>query len=161
LIATALVAVAAVAGLVVWNLRAGFSDYLQAQDGEHLTRLMEAAERDLAQRGGVPQDMRPVLHTWLEATRAVAERGAPPGGPPDELPRPPERGPGFAGRPPPPEARRDAPPPRRDPSNFGPRIVVLAADGVTPLAGRRETLDRPGQTRAVKLNGRTLVVLRL
>ncbi|MCE4536838.1 ATP-binding protein [Pelomonas sp. P7] len=159
LIATALVAVAAVAGLVVWNLRAGFSDYLQAQDGEHLSRLMEAAERDLAQRGGPPQDWRPALRSWLEASRTNGGRLAAPEGPPDE---PPPLGRGdFDGRPPPPEARRDLPPPRRDPSNFGPRIVVLAPDGVTPLAGRRETLDRPGQTRAVKLDGQTVAVLRL
>ena len=163
LIATALAAVAAVAGLVVWNLRAGFSDYLQAQDGEHLSRLMDAAEHDLAQRGRLPQDWRPVLRTWLEAARVVATRGGPPDGPPegrpDEPPPRPERGP--EDRPPPPEARRDPPPPRRDPANFGPRVVVLAADGMTPLAGRRETLDRPGQTRAVKLNGETVAVLRL
>ncbi|MBI3348525.1 MAG: HAMP domain-containing protein [Burkholderiales bacterium] len=162
LIATALAAVAAVAGLVAWNLRAGFSDYLQAQDGEHLSRLMDAAERDLAQRGVAPQDWRPVLRAWLEASRIAGGRGAPPegpvGGPPDEPP-PPERA-SLPGRPPPPDARHD-PPPRRDPTNFGPRVVVLAADGVTPLAGRRETLDRPGQTRAVKLNGQTVVVLRL
>ena len=165
-IAIARAAVAAVAGLVVWNLRAGFSDYLQAQDGEHLTRLMEAAERDVARRGGLPQDLRPVLREWLDAARISTARGAvgegppgegPPGGPPDDRPPPEHAGPD--GRPPP--LRRDAPPPRRDPSNFGPRIVVLAADGVTPLAGRRETLDRPGQTRAVKLNGQTLVLLRL
>jgi two-component system, OmpR family, sensor histidine kinase BaeS len=170
LIATALVAVAAVAGLVGWNLRAGFSDYLQAQDGEHLSRLMEAAERDLAQRGGPPTDWRPVLRSWLEAARVVAMRGGGPEGRPEgrpegppggEPPPPPEREPGPDGRLPPPEGRRDPPPPRRDPSNFGPRIVVLAADGVTPLAGRRETLDRPGQTRAVKLHGETVVVLRL
>jgi len=167
LIATALVAVAAVAGLVGWNLREGFSDYLQAQDGEHLTRLMEAAERDLARRGGPPQDWRPALREWLEASRMVAGRGmqgeGPPGGPPEGPPGeppPPERA-GFEGRPPPPEARREPPPPRRDPSNFGPRVVVLAADGVTPLAGRRETLNRPGQTRALKLNGETVAMLRL
>lgn len=158
LIATALVAVAAVAGLVVWNLRAGFSDYLQAQDGEHLSRLMEAAERDLAQRGAMPQDWRPVLHTWLEATRVVMRGGPPEGGrpegPPDEPPPPPPERADPLGRPPPPGARRD-------PANFGPRVVVLASDGVTPLAGRRETLDRPGQTRAVKLNGETVVILRL
>ncbi|MDR7271352.1 two-component system sensor histidine kinase BaeS [Pelomonas saccharophila] len=164
LITIALAAVAAVAGLVVWNLRAGFSDYLQAQDGEHLTRLMEAAERDLARRGGLPQDLRPVLREWLDAVRVSTGRGGPaegppPGGWPDDPP-PPERG-GPQGRQPPPELRRDPPPPRRDPSNFGPRVVVLAADGITPLAGRRETLDRPGQTRAVKLNGQTLAVLRL
>ncbi len=163
-IAIALAAVAAVAALVVWNLRTGFSDYLQAQDGEHLTRLMEAAERDLARRGGLPQDLRPVLREWLDAVRVSTARGGPaegppPGGRPDDPP-PPERG-DPEGRPAPPELRRDPPPPRRDPSNFGPRVVVLAADGVTPLAGRRETLDRPGQTRAVKLDGQTLVVLRL
>ena len=161
-IAIALAAVAAVAGLVFWNLRAGFSDYLQAQDGEHLTRLMEAAERDLARRRGAPEDWRPALRDWLDAARVSGARGAPadgpPGGSPDEPPPPRERA-GLGG--PQSEPRRDPPPPRRDPSNFGPRIVVLAADGVTPLAGRRETLDRPGQIRAVKLNGQTLAVLRL
>ena len=161
LIATALVAVAAVAGLVVWNLRTGFSDYLQAQDGEHLTRLMDAAERDLARRGEAPRDWRPVLRDWLDAARVSAGRGeradGPPGGPDDP---PPGRA-GPQGRLDPPEPRRDPPPPRRDPSNFGPRVVVLAVDGVTPLAGRRETLDRPGQTRAVKVNGQTMAVLRL
>jgi len=164
--ATALIAVAAVAGLVGWNLRAGFSDYLQAQDGEHLSRLMDAAERDLAQRGSAPQDWRPVLRTWLEAARVATQRGGPPEGPPEGRPegRPddpplPDR-PGFDA-PPPRDARREPPPPRRDPSGFGPRIVVLAADGVTPLAGRRETLDRPGQTRAVKVDGQTMVILRL
>jgi len=164
LIATALAAVAAVAGLVVWNLRAGFSDYLQAQDGEHLSRLMEAAERDLARRGGLPQDWRPALRDWLEASRGVGLRSALLEGrgqlQPGDEPPPPERGAGPEDRPPPPGARRDLPP-RRDPSNFGPRVVVLAADGVTPLAGRRETLDRPGQTRAVKLDGQTVAVLRL
>lgn len=167
LIATALAAVAAVAGLVVWNLKTGFSDYLQAQDGEHLSRLMEAAERDLAQRGELPHDWRPVLRTWLEASRVVAFRRGPPEGRPEDRPEggpdeppPPERV-GPDDRPPPPEGRREPPPPRRDPSNFGPRVVVLAADGQTPLAGRRETLDRPGQTRDVKLRGQTVVVLRL
>jgi two-component system sensor histidine kinase BaeS len=143
LIVTALAAVAAVAGLVVWNLRAGFSDYLQAQDGEHLARLTEAAERDLAQRGSLPEDWRPVLRGWLEAARTQAE--------------------GPAIGPPPPGAHGGGwpPMPRRDPSNFGPRILLLAADGSTPLLGRRELLDRPGQSRAVRLDGQTVVVLRL
>ena len=159
LMATVLAAVAAVAGLVVWNLRAGFSDYLQAQDGEHLTRLMQAAERDLARRERLPGDWRPVLRDWLDASREAGQGGGRAPGPDD--PPPPRDGaarPGFEGRPPP---GREPPPPRRDPANFGPRVVVLAADGVTPLAGRRETLNRPGQTRAVKVRGETVVVLRL
>jgi two-component system sensor histidine kinase BaeS len=162
--AVALAAVAAVAGLVGWNLRAGFSDYLQALDGEQLTRLMEVAERDLAQRGGAPDDWRPVLRGWLESARVVDGRGpqgerrfaGPADGPPPGV-----RGAGSDDRPPPPEGRQGPPPPPRDPAQIGQRIVLLAADGVTPLAGRRETLSRPGQTRAVKLNGQTLGVLRL
>ena len=161
LIATALAAVAAVAGLVVWNLRAGFSDYLQVQDGEHLTRLMEAAERDLASRAELPRDWRPVLRDWLDAARVSAGRAGLADGPPPgaEPPPPPPREAGFDGRPPP-EPRRD-PPGRRDPANFGPRVLVLSADGQTPLAGRREMINRPGQTRAVKVRGETVVVLRL
>ncbi|MBL8275604.1 MAG: HAMP domain-containing protein [Pelomonas sp.] len=161
LIATALAAVAAVAGLVVWNLRAGFSDYLQVQDGEHLTRLMEAAERDLASRVELPRDWRPVLRDWLDAARVSAGRAGLADGPPPgaEPPPPPPREAGFDGRLPP-EPRRD-PPGRRDPANFGPRVLVLSADGQTPLAGRREMINRPGQTRAVKVRGETVVVLRL
>lgn len=166
LIATALAAVACVAGLVVWNLRAGFSDYLRVQDGEHLTRVMEAAERDLAARGSLPRDWRPVLHNWLDAARLSAGRsgpldampGAEPPPPPPPPPPSPRESPGDAR--PPPEARRE-PPGRRDPANFGPRLLVISADGFTPLAGRREMIGRPGQTRAVKLQGQTVVLLRL
>ncbi|MFG6490297.1 ATP-binding protein [Roseateles sp. BYS78W] len=159
LIATALAAVAAVAGLVVWNLRAGFSDYLQAQDGEHLSRLVEAAERDLAQRGELPRDWRPALRTWLEAVRVAGTRGGTQDAPPEGRPEDALAVAASGGRPP--RDGRHDPPSRRDPSNFGPRIVLLAADGVTPLVGRREMLDRPGQARAVRLNGEIVVVLRL
>lgn len=168
LMATVLAAVAAVAGLVVWNLRAGFSDYLQIQEGEHLTRLMEVAERDLGRRAELPQDWRPVLREWLDTVRTTSARGAFGDSPPPEAEGPPPP-------PPPPReargalepegrlpaARRDPPLGRRDPANFGPRVVLLGADGVTPLAGRREMLSRPGQTRAIKVRGQTVAVLRL
>lgn len=170
LMATALAAVAAVAGLVVWNLRAGFSDYLQIQEGEHLTRLMEVAERDLARRGEMPQDWRPVLRDWLDTVRVSSGRSGPGDAPPPEAdgppppPPPPPRELAEAGdrtefRAPP--GRREPPPGRRDPANFGPRVVLLAADGTTPLAGRREMLNRSGQTRAIKVRGQTVAVLRL
>lgn len=158
LVATALASVAAVAGLVVWNLRAGFSDYLQVQDGEHLTRLMEAAERDLSRRSVMPTDWRPVLRDWLDAARVSSGRGGPAEPLPEAEPPPPREA--GADRRPPPEVRRD-PPGRRDPANFGPRVVVLSADGQTPLAGRREMVNRPGQVRAVKVSGQTVVLLRL
>lgn len=141
LVATALVTGAAVAGLVGWNLRAGFSDYLQAQDAEHLARLAEAAERDLAERGGLPPDWRPALRLWLEAARGAAD-GEPGAGP----------GRGLS-------ERRG--PLRRDPANFGGRLVLLAADGATPLVGRREAVERPGQSLPVRVGGQTVVVLRL
>ncbi|WP_422013614.1 ATP-binding protein [Roseateles sp.] len=143
LIATALASVAAVAGLVGWNLREGFSDYLQAQDGERLVRLAEAAERDLSRRDAPPQDWRPVLREWLEASRMSA-RGV------------------SLDEPPPPELHRDGPPPpRRDPANFGARVMVLSADGAALLAGRRDMLGRASQARDVKVDGRTVAVLRV
>jgi two-component system sensor histidine kinase BaeS len=155
LIFAVLAAVLAVAGLGVWNLRAGFSDYLRSQDGEHLDLLMRVAERDLAERG-LPRAWRPALRQWLESTRAEF-RGAeaeerPPEAPP---PRPDEALPPEGRNPPPP------PPPRPDPANFGPRLLLLAVDGQTPLAGRPENLQHEGQLRALKLRGETVAYLRL
>lgn len=166
LMATALAAVAAVAGLVVWNLRAGFSDYLQMQDGEHLTRLTEAAERDLERRTSLPTDWRPVLRDWLDAARVSPGRAGVADGPssgvealPGAAVLAPPRGPAAEARTGP-DPRRD-PPGRRDPGNFGARVLVLSADGTTPLAGRRELMHRPGQVRAVTWRGEAVVLLRL
>ena len=159
LLATVVLAVAAMAAVVTWNLRAGFSDYLRAQDAQMLDRMLVLAERDLAQGGGPSNDGRgwgPVLRTWLdemaEANGAVRRR---------EFARPPpRRGLDQPPRPPPPPQPPGFGPPA-DPSNFGPRLLLLDAAARQPLAGRAETLSQPGQLRAVKRDGVTLVHLRL
>ena len=159
LLATVVLAVVAMSAVVAWNLRAGFSDYLRAQDAQMLDRLRVLAERDLAQGGGPGADGRgwgPVLHGWLdEMAEANGENGAMRGPGLD-----PSRPPFAVNRLPPPPA----PPPLRlpaDPSNFGPRLLLLDAAARQPLAGRAETLSQPGQLRAVKRDGMTLVHLRL
>ena len=156
LLATVVLAVGAMAAVVAWNLRAGFSDYLRAQDAQMLDRMLVLAERDLAQGGGPRDDGRgwgPVLRAWLdemaEANGATRGRGFARPLPPSGLDQPP--------RPPP-------PPPLglpADPSNFGPRLLLLDAAARQPLAGRAETLNQPGLLRAVKRDGVTLVHLRL
>ena len=80
LLATVVLAVVAMSAVVAWNLRAGFSDYLRAQDAQMLDRMRVLAERDLAQGGGPGADGRgwgPVLHGWLdEMAEANGENGA-------------------------------------------------------------------------------------
>jgi two-component system sensor histidine kinase BaeS len=133
---------------------------------------MESAERDMAERG-VPRRWRPTLRRWLDNARVDPARPDPPEERPDRLER--ADRPAGPGRDGPPEDRLDPmvgdpgvpgldprrPPPRSDPANFGPRVAVLAPDGQTVLAGRPESLERPGQTRAIKLAGETVALLRL
>ncbi|MDT9000708.1 ATP-binding protein [Paucibacter sp. APW11] len=163
LLGTVALAVVAMGGLVAWNLRSGFSEYLRAQDAQFLDRVMLVAENDLRRHGGLPDgDLRERLHAWVDATAprpqrqpgwALDEPADPPdGAEPAALPRPP-RG-----------LRRDQPPPPprppRDAANWGPRLLLLSLDGQL-LAGRREMFYLPGQTRALKIEGRELALLRL
>ncbi|CAN5304871.1 ATP-binding protein [soil metagenome] len=156
LLATVVLAVAAMAAVVAWNLRAGFSDYLRAQDAQMLDRLVVLAERDLAQGGGPSDDGQgwgPVLRNWLdEMAEANGAIRAP------RFARPPPQ-PGFDRPPRPPPPPPLGPP--ADPSNFGPRLVLLDAAARQPLAGRAETLREPGLLRAVKRDAVTLLHLRL
>ncbi|MDC8771057.1 ATP-binding protein [Roseateles albus] len=170
LLASTALAVLAMAGVVAWNLRAGFSDYLRAQDGQMLDRLMLLAEQDLAQRRQVPglwperpEQWRPVLRQWLDGSLDLSDGRRAGGGfdEPDAGRPPPRRPPllgGWRDRPPPPP-----PPPRPngDPNLFGPRLVLLDASGTRALAGHREVIDLPGQLRALKVEGDTVLMLRL
>jgi two-component system sensor histidine kinase BaeS len=161
LVTTAL-AVLAMAGVVAWNLRTGFSDYLRAQDGQMLDRLMILAEQDLSQRrsrdGVLPERWGPVLRQWLDGS--LEQRGGQGDGPPfGDDPPPPPPPPRFG-------PRHDRPPPRPprsvgDPTFFAPRIVLLDASGEHALAGHSEVLRLPGQQRALKVDGQTVLLLRL
>lgn len=159
LLGTVALAVLAMGGLVAWNLRAGFSEYLRAQDAQFLDRLMVVAENDLRRRGGLPEgDLRPVLRDWVDEVAPPTQRRLPRADPPpndDGRPERPPRRDGPPGRPLP-ETR-----PPRDPANLGPRLLLLSADGRQPLAGRPEVAEAPGQQRALKVAGQELALLRL
>jgi two-component system sensor histidine kinase BaeS len=102
LVGAVLVAVTALGAAVAWNLRAGFSDYLRAQDEDFLERFVLAAADAVAQRGldalQGPGSLRPLFE-------AVAPSNGEPPRPPreeGEPGRPPRLGPpGPPGAPPP------------------------------------------------------------
>lgn len=103
LVTAVLLAVSALAGLVAWNLRSGFSDYLRLQDEAWLERLASAAALAVARDGlvvlsGPPSALRPLLD-------AVGPQVGRPG-PRDEGRKPPPPGP-----PGPREGRRPPPGP--------------------------------------------------
>lgn len=155
LLGTVVLAVLAMGALVVWNLRAGFSEYLRAQDALLLDRVLVVAENDVRQRRGVPGgEWRPRLRAWVEATSPRVQRRID-----DET--------GFEDllRGPPPPVSLLPPPrpphPPRDPANLGQRLLLFSPDGRELWAGRRELAHLPGQHRAVKLDGQDLALLRL
>lgn len=155
LLGTAALAVLGMGGLMAWNLRAGFSEYLRAQDAQFLDRVMLVAERDLRLHGGLPSgDLKPWLRRWVEASAPQFQREPALDGPERASERPTPLRPGRDGEPPPP------PRPPRDPANWGPRLLLLSTDGAL-LAGRREMFYLSGQTRALKLHGQDLALLRL
>ena len=136
-------AVVAVGGVSLWNLRNGFADYLKLRDEEQLTRFVSLLER----RAQADPSM-----DWLrgnrEAQRALIDemRGRPAGR------RPPPPGPGMERPGPPP-----GPPPIHD---LGDRIVVRDAKGQW-LAGRPQAPGVARTVRAVQVDGVDVAVVEM
>jgi two-component system sensor histidine kinase BaeS len=135
-------AVAAVGGVSLWNLRNGFADYLRLRDEEQLSRFVSVLER----RAQADPTM-----DWLrgnrDAQRALIDemRGKPEGRrPPPGMGRPPPPGPGMERPGPPP-----GPPAVHD---LGDRIVVRDAKGQW-LAGRPQAPGAARTVRAVQVDG--------
>jgi two-component system sensor histidine kinase BaeS len=134
LVGAVLLAVTVLGAAVAWNLRAGFSDYLRAQDEHWLDRFAEVAavavaERGLAAVSGPPGALRPLF-----------EAVAPSGG------RPPPRpglGPGPGGRPPPGAGRTPD------------RLSLSDAEGRL-LAGRLLAPNEVSAERSIVVDGRTV-----
>jgi len=160
LAATVVLAVAVMGGGLAWNLRVGFSDYLQAQDEAWLDRFSAAAAVAVARQGpGVLSgsgSMRSLFDAvsprrelaqrfgWADATRGPL-LGGPREGPP------PRRGDGPRfGRPPGPEGM----------SSFSMRLVLTQPDGV-PLNERRMPPGVPFIERPIVVNGITVALARL
>ena len=156
LLASAVVlAVLAVGGLSVWNLRSGFIDYLRQRDEEQLTRLMQLVERyaaadpSMAWLGDDPEAMRRLMDEF----NGRDTPGRRPGPPPSEGRGWP--GPfGEPGRPPPP---RPAPSPA---GSLSGRLSILDAQG-RRLAGRPLPAAAPRAVRAIKVNGQEVARIEL
>jgi two-component system sensor histidine kinase BaeS len=131
-------AVLAVGGLSVWNLRSGFIDYLRVRDDAQFTRFVQVLER----RAAADPSM-----AWLcndrEAMRALMDE--------------------FSGRslrrrrPPPPDRDGMPPPPPPPPSettggNLGDHITIRDMQG-QHLAGRPQPAGAHRTVRAIKVAG--------
>ncbi len=161
LVAAVLLAVTVLGGVVAWNLRVGFSDYVRAQEADWLERFAAAAASAVAAQGlGAiegPRSLRPLFD-------GLSPRGPAPGRPPqpdDDL-RPPRPGP--AGQPGP--SRPPGPPGQPSPPGPGgtqrlsDRISVVDAQG-QPLSGRPIADSALAAQRAIVVNGQTVAYARL
>jgi two-component system sensor histidine kinase BaeS len=139
-------AVLAVGGLSVWNLRSGFIDYLRVRDDDQFTRFAQVLER----RAAADPSME-----WLrddhEAMRELMDEFS---GRPLRGRRPPQ--PGRDGMPPPP------PPPSSASTsgNLGDRITIRDIYGQR-LAGRPQPEGARRTVRAIKVNGVEVAMVEL
>jgi two-component system sensor histidine kinase BaeS len=125
---TALVAEAAAAGAVAFNLRHGFNDYLDARDANDLATEVSALETRLAAAGGA----KALADGAISWPRLLAEVAGTPGVPPPYPP--PGAPPGLAtGAPPPPPDDRGVP----RPPGSAPPDQVAARMTLYDAAGRR------------------------
>src|SRR5438105_3071079 len=129
---TVLLSVAAVGGLVAWNLRAGFSDYLRSRDAQQLERFAQVVAGTWTAAlpsgdGALP--MRELMDEFMH------REGAAP--PPDWRPPP------DAGRPPPGGGPRGEPPPRPPPPQ-GPRPPP-GRGGADNIRERIQVVDTQGR----------------
>lgn len=146
LVGSVLLSVAAVGGLVAWNLRAGFSDYLRSRDAQQLERFAQVvAERaGLATGGGAPVAMRPLMDEFLHREGLAPPPGWQPDGRPSMRRPPPGSflGPPREGGAPPPQVT--PPPPAQPPP---PRATGAAAPPAGPdsVTQRIQVVDRDGR----------------
>lgn len=140
LLAAVLLAVLAMGGVMAWNLRHGFADYLGARDVERLEQFAALVGERAEQAGGADA-LRSGRLDMIELQREHAWReGMPVPGLPGGPPRPLDGGDGQAGE-------RPGPPPG-GPESFGQRVVIVGLDGQVllgrPLRPGHETLvERP------------------
>jgi two-component system sensor histidine kinase BaeS len=160
LVGAVLLAVTTLGAAVALNLRAGFSDYLRAQDEHWLERFAEEAGAAVAERGlsaltGSPASLRPLFD-------AVRPRGGPP-----REPYPPAHPPPAhprAGPPPGPPGPWGSRGPEGRPPAGGPRpperLSLVDADGA-PLAGLSLAAHEVWVERPIVVAGRTVARARL
>ena len=152
LLTAVLLAVLSMGGLMAWNLRNGFSDYLATRDTERIDRFAEFLAQKLEQAGGI----RALQDSGLDGRELLDEfagrQGWRPGRPP---PPPPPHG-----------SRQDSPPgahppPHGGPDGLGERGGVFGLGGEL-LWGRPLPVDAgPLIERPVLVKGQTVAMVRL
>lgn len=183
LIGAVLLSMLTVGGVVFWNLRSGFGEYLQARDDAQLDRFVQLVERKAAADPsfgwlrGSRQAMENLGDEFGELEGFGGRRGQ---RPPPRLrpggPRPPpppqdwaaaQGGPHPGDRLPPP-LREPPPPPEPEPGNRPPRgpdgilgrVQIFDVDGQW-IAGRGQPAGQKTVSRAIKVEGREVGWVRL
>lgn len=142
--------------MTAWNLREGFSTYLQARDVESLDRFVAIVENRLQGDEGLLSKGRPDMAAMLREL-AVSE-GLPADLEPD------------AGRPVPPPARGPRPPPREDgppggapppDERLGSRLALFRPDGERWAGPTLAGGDEPLIEREVRLRGSLIALVRM
>jgi two-component system sensor histidine kinase BaeS len=155
LVGAVLLAVTVLGAAVALNLRAGFSDYLRAQDEHWLDRFAEVAAAAVAERGlaaltGSPGALRPLFEAVAPADGSAPHPG--PGGPSGLAgpggPGGPPHLPGPGGRPPPGALRT-------------PERLSLVDPGGRPLSGRPLAPQDVSAERPIVVGGHTVAQARL
>jgi two-component system sensor histidine kinase BaeS len=188
LIGAVLLSMLTVGGVVFWNLRSGFGEYLQARDDAQLDRFVQLVERKAAADPsfgwlrGSRQAMESLGDEFGEAEGFGGRRGQrPPPHPRPGGPRPPppqdwaaaQGGPHPGDRlppplrepPPPPESGRFQDPepgnrPPRGPDGILGRVQIFDLDGQW-IAGRAQPQSQKTVSRAIKVEGREVGWVRL
>ena len=143
-------AVAAMGGVMVWNLRTGFADYLAARDIERLESFVGIAAKALAEAGGADalRDRRLSMRELMDELARTEGMARPP------KPPPPRRD-GFERGPGPPK-----PPRGGGEGRFGERVAIYDLEGI-PVIGRPLPREARYIERPVRIDGVVIAQARL
>jgi two-component system, OmpR family, sensor histidine kinase BaeS len=152
LLIAVVLAVLAVGGVVAWNLRAGFGDYLRARDTQQMTRLaalvaeMSAQDPQLEWLRGGPSAMRSLMDEFSQREGLLQPRSGPPSPEQVDLPA---------------QAGRPALPRRAPPGGaIGPRTQIYDAQGQW-LAGRGQVVGLEVMQAPIRINGQVVGTVRV
>jgi two-component system sensor histidine kinase BaeS len=163
LLGVILAAVLAFGGMLAWNLRSGFNDYMAARDSERLQQFATLIAEHLQKSSGLEAltdgglELRKLLDEFAQR-QGLAVRAPIPGPP---LAPPPNLGNGFIGPPAPMGLPPGSPPGLPGPEGFGSRIGVYAPDGRLVLGVPLEASAPGVLARPVTVRGNVVAWVRM
>jgi len=157
LLGAVVLAVAAVGGVVLWNLRSGFGDYIRARDTQQMERLAALISERAASDPSMdwlrqsPAAMRGLMNEFSRREGLAAPAGPGPDERPDEGPDRPDE----------PAGPQDNRPNRTPPGgSIGPRTQIVDPQGHW-IAGRQQPAGAQTLQQSVQVQGRTVAVVRV